>query len=148
MLKKLIPFLIFIMVTIGFIYIRQANHATKNPIASTANPKADQNDTPRIVSTKPDPLDNGIISATQVIEITFNRPLQNVPEFRVKIGPDAVFKVELSTDRKTAKIIPTKPYALGTTYNLYIGPETKFDGVGNWGEDKTFQFQTIKYNGV
>ena len=107
-----------------------------------------QNESPRIVSTTPDPLDNAIIPASQIIEITFNRSLENVGEFKVKIEPKIDFKLELSQDRKTAKIIPAKPFDLGATYNLSIGPDTKFDGVGAWGQDKNFQFRTIKYTGV
>ena len=103
---------------------------------------------PRIVSTKPDPLDENIISAMEIVEITFNKSLENVGEFKVRIEPKIDYKVELSGDRKTAKIIPAKPYQLGTTYTLFIGPETKFDGVGRWGEEKIFHFRTIKYTGV
>ena len=62
--------------------------------------------------------------------------------------PDIEIKAELSGDRKTAKIIPVKPYELGTTFTLRIGPETKFDGVGRWGEEKVYHFKTIKYTGV
>lgn len=107
-----------------------------------------QNDKPQIVSTKPDPLDDNIVSANDTIEITFNRPLENTGEFKVRLEPNIEYKVELSGDRKTAKIIPTKPYQLGTTYTLFIGTETKFDGVGRWGEEKIYHFRTIKYTGV
>ena len=120
-------------------------NTTSNP---TSQPPSGQSDPPKIISTKPDPLDNTVIPADQVIEITFNRSLQNVPEFRIRFDPVVDYKVELSGDRKTAKIIFNKPLDLGTTYNLDILPETKFDGVGNWGQDKSFQFRTIKYTGV
>lgn len=103
---------------------------------------------PQIISTKPDPLENAIISATEEVEITFNRPLENVGEFKVRIDPKIDYKVELSANRKTARIVPVKPYQLGTTYTLFIGPDTKFDGVGSWGKDKTFHFRTITYRGV
>lgn len=105
-------------------------------------------DKPQIVSTKPDPLDKTILSSTEIIEITFNRPLENVGEFKVKIEPKIDFKLELSQDRKTGKIKPVKPYELGSTYTIFIGPDSKFDGVGAWGQDKTFQFSTIKYSGI
>lgn len=107
-----------------------------------------QNEEPKIISTIPDPLNDTIIPADQVIEIAFNRSLQNVPEFKIRIEPKIDYKVELSQDRKTARIITVKPYELGTTYTLYINPDTKFDGVGNWGKDKTFQFRTIRYRGI
>jgi hypothetical protein len=37
---------------------------------------------------------------------------------------------------------------LGTTYTIFIGPDSKFDGVGQWGMEKIFHFRTIKYTGV
>lgn len=117
--------------------INQQNKLSKN-----------ENEFPKIVSTKPEPLEEAIIPASEVVEITFNRPLENVGEFKVRIDPKIDYKVELSSDRKTAKILPEKPYNLGTTYTLFIGTETKFDGVGRWGEEKIFHFRTIKYTGV
>lgn len=123
------------------------------PSSSTTTPKPSssqisQNDKPQIVSTKPDPLDENIVSASEIIEITFNRSLENVGEFKVRIEPEIEYKIELSGDRKTAKIIPAKPYQLGTTYTLFIGPDSKFDGIGSWGQDKTFHFKTITYRGA
>lgn len=106
------------------------------------------NESPKIVSTKPEPLDEAVVAADAVIEISFNRPLQNSAELKLRIEPEMDYKVELSGDRKTAKIIPEKPYPLGTTFTLFIGPETKFDGVGRWGQEKVYHFRTIKYTGV
>lgn len=107
-----------------------------------------QTDKPQVVSTVPDSLEDTIVPATQVVEITFNRSLENSGEFKLKIEPKIDFKIELSQDRKTARIITSKPYELGSTYTLFIGPETKFDGVGRWGEEKVFHIHTIKYRGV
>lgn len=125
------------------------------PTANSTPPKTEpakqeikEDAEPQIVSTKPEPLEDAIVSATEIIEITFNRPLENVGEFKSRIEPKIDYKVELSSDRKTAKIIPTKPYQLGATYTLFIGPDSKFDGVGSWGKDQTFHFRTIKYTGV
>lgn len=107
-----------------------------------------QNESPQIISTKPENLEEAIISATEIVEITFNRPLENAGEFKSRIEPKIEYKVELSGDRKTARIIPAKPYELGATYTLFIGPDSKFDGAGEWRQDKTFHFKTIKYRGV
>ena len=137
--------LIITILVIGWKITRNSVSKVNQPAPTTQN---QQNDSPRIVSTKPDPLDESIISATDIVEITFNRPLENVGEFKARIEPKIDFKIELSNDRKTAKIKPAKPYELGTTYTLFIGPDTKFDGVGNWGKDKMFHFRTIKYTGV
>ncbi len=68
--------------------------------------------------------------------------------FKSRLDPKIDYKVELSSDRKTAKIKPVKGFLLGTTYTLFIGTETKFDGVGRWGEEKIFHFKTITYRGV
>ncbi len=117
------------------------------PVDTGSQPPS-QSDKPQIISTKPEPLEEAIVAADQVIEITFNRPLENVGEFKVRIEPEVEYKLELSGDRKTAKIIPIKPLELSTTYTIFIGPDTKFDGVGNWGQDKIFHIQTIKYRGI
>lgn len=106
------------------------------------------NEEPKIISTKPNPLNEAIIAADQIIEITFNRSLQNAPEFKVRIDPKIEFKVELSSDRKTARIIPLKPYELGAAYTLYVNPDTKFDGAGDWGKSQDFHFRTIRYRGI
>lgn len=134
---------ITIIILIIIISTKKNSSPPSAPVAQTQ-----QNESPKIVSTKPDPLEEAIVSASDVIEITFNRPLENVGEFKVRIDPKVDFKVELSGDRKTAKIIPIKAYELGSGYTLFIGTETKFDGVGRWGEDKIFHFKTIKYRGV
>lgn len=123
------------------------------PKADTNNKESEQTqvsekDKPQIVSTKPDSLEGTIISANETIEITFNRPLENVGEFKLRIEPETKLKVELSADRKTAKIAPETAYELGVGYTLFIGTESKFDGVGRWGEEKVFHFQTIRYRGV
>ncbi|MCL4365899.1 Ig-like domain-containing protein [Patescibacteria group bacterium] len=148
MTKKIVIVLVIILIFTGlFIWLKRAG-VTKPDNSPTKSTQASQDDKPQIVSTKPDPLNENIVSAAEQIEITFNRALENVGEFKSRIEPKVEYKVELSGDRKTAKIIPTKPYNLGTTYTLFIGPETKFDGVGRWGEEKVYHFKTIKYTGV
>lgn len=148
LLPKLILFLIILIIGIIFFYSQYNKEDTTEKIQVNKNSVTAQNDPPKIVSTKPEPLAEAIISATEIIEITFNRPLQNIGEFKVRIEPEIKYKVELSPDRKSAKIIPLSPYDLGRGYTLYIGAETKFDGVGRWGEDKTYHFRTISYRGV
>lgn len=109
---------------------------------------ASENQSPRIVSTKPDPLEEAIVSASEIIEITFNIPLENVGEFKSRIDPQVEYRVELSNDRKTAKIIPKNAFELGTTYTLFIGPDSKFDGVGEWRKEQIYHFKTIRYRGI
>lgn len=150
-IKRKIVLAVFILgLVVLLIYLRFFNNPQQNLTSDPTNSSAQitKNDKPQIISTIPDPLDETIIPADQIIEISFNKSLQNAPEFKVRIEPKIDFKVELSGDRKTAKIIPSKPYELGTTYTLFIGTETKFDGAGRWGEEKVFHFRTIRYRGI
>lgn len=107
-----------------------------------------ENQPPQIVSTKPNPLDNTVVAQDEEIEIVFNRSLENEGELKVRIEPKIEFKKSLSADRKTARITFEKPLELGTSYTLFITGDTKFDGVGSWGQEKNFHFQTIKFRGV
>lgn len=151
--KKLIIIITIALVALFLILVYQKLARGKSELISppkeTSVPsQVAQDSQPQIVSTKPDPLEGNIIKASEPIEITFNRPLQNVPEFRFRLEPKTDVKVELSSDKKTAKIIPLKPWFLGAGFTLYIQPETKFDGAGEWKQDKTYHFGTIKYTGV
>lgn len=137
--------LALIVSVIGMFIYRDLKHK-QAPAQTTTNPS--ESDSPAIVSTKPAALDGAIVSSTEVFEIVFNRSLENVGEFKVRIEPKIDFKLELSQDRKTGKIKPVKPLELGTTYTIFVGSDSKFDGAGAWGQTKTFQFKTIKYSGV
>lgn len=147
--KLLLGLLLIGLAAIAFFFYKsnQTGQPEKKGIPTET---AKQDDSiPRVVSTKPDPLENTIVSATEIVEITFNKPLQNSGEFKLRMEPKIEYKVELSGDRKTARIIPLKDgYALSTTYTIFIGPDTKFDGSGNWGQDKVYHYKTITYRGV
>lgn len=144
--KKILLSLVLpvILVTAFLLYQNVYNGGNARPKPSTN----ETNQEPKIISTKPEPLENAVVSATETVEITFNRPLENIGEFKFRIDPKAEIKIELSPDRKTAKIIPQTPYGLGVTYTIFIGPESKFDGVGNWGKEAIYHFQTIKFRGI
>lgn len=144
--KLLIAGVIIIVALVAI--IRQPTSSTSSVKKSPQLVQISPNDKPQIVSTKPDPLEENLVSGTETVEITFNRPLENVGEFKFRIEPKIDIKAELSGDRRTAKITPVKPYPLGTTFTLFIGTETKFDGVGRWGEEKIYHFKTITYRGV
>lgn len=141
---------ILILIILGLILVLNVNKQNKvsdnQPTAQ--NTTQTQDDSPKILSTKPNPLEEAIIGANETVEITFNKSLENIGEFKLRIEPRNEYKIELSQDRKTAKIVPLKPYELGTTYTLFIGPDTKFDGMGEWREEKIYHFKTIRYRGV
>ncbi|MBI2019640.1 hypothetical protein HYS95_03170 [Candidatus Daviesbacteria bacterium] len=152
MLNKKIPTVLAIIIfaALGFyLYTKNNKENTAAPVKQEPVQQKDiSKEPPFIVSTNPDPLEDNLVSGVQVVEITFNRPLENVGEFKSRIEPKIEYRVELSPDRKTARITPLKPYPLGTTFTLFIGPDSKFDGVGAWGKDKVYHFKTIKYTGV
>ena len=146
---KILKIIIIIIIILGplaiFAYsqIKPESETSKETIPSISD-----NDSPKIVSTKPTPLEEATVPAVDSIEITFNKPLQNPSEFKVRIEPKIDFKIELSSDKKVGKIILEKPLDLGMSYTLYIGRDTKFDGVGEWGMDKEFHFRTVSYKGI
>src|SRR3989338_10213395 len=144
-IKKLA--LVFVIISIVLIVLLGIRGITQSVPASQHTPVS-ENDKPTIISTKPEPLENAVVSATETVEIIFNCPLENIGEFKFRIDPKAEIKIELSPDRKTAKIIPQTPYELGVTYTIFIGPESKFDGVGNWGKEAIYHFQTIRFRGI
>lgn len=115
------------------------NQATTAPIPGP-------DDKPGVISLNP--ADESVIPQDSVIEITFNRPVENEGELKIKFDPEIKFKKTLSQDRKTAKVAPEEPLELGTTFTMFIGPDTKFDGSLTLGEDKVYHFKTIKYRGI
>lgn len=133
----------------GLIFLNQTlNNPPKDLTSSLAIPQPADKNIPAIVSTKPDPLEGAIITASEEIEISFNKTLENEGEFKLRIDPEIPFKIQLSSDRKTAKIIPQVPYELGKTYTLFIKSDTKFDGIGQWGQEKIFHVNTVRYRGI
>lgn len=126
------------------------------PIPEEAKNQENQVEPIKIVATNPSPLDESTILPTQVIEITFNYPLENTGEFKHKFEPEFKgYELKLSDDRKTVTITPTKAFKLGTTYTFSILPDSKFDGLpaGQAGkkvlkESFTYHFRTIEYRGV
>ena len=139
---------IFILTALAVLIFTGQKTPGSTKTETKTKPHISETDAPQIVSTNPDPLEDTIVSATQIIEISFNRPLQNSGEFKLRIEPKIDFKIDLSSDRKTAKISFTKPLELGVTYTIFIGPDTKFDGTSNWGQEKIYHFKTVKYTGV
>lgn len=125
--------------------------ATLEPVRINLDPqpqKQIQIDTPELVSTNPSPLDGAILWGLQPIEITFNMPLENIPELKYKLEPQIDIKVELSSDKKTVRFIPTKTLPLGVGFTLFISGDAKFDGKKTLGKDYTFRFKTIEYKGI
>lgn len=103
---------------------------------------------PQIIATDPPNLNDAIILPNQEIKLTFNLPLENVGEFKNRLEPFTDLQVKLSDDRKTAIISPKQTFKLGTSYTLFIKPDSKFDGHIILQHDIIFHFRTIDYKGV
>lgn len=145
---KIVEIIIVIIIIFALAVFAYTQIKPKSEGIKEVSPVSSDNDSPKIVSTKPDPLEEATVPAVDSIEITFNKPLQNPSEFKVRIEPKIDFRIELSSDKKVGKIILEKPLDLGMSYTLYIGRDTKFDGVGEWGMDKEFHFSTVSYKGI
>lgn len=138
-------------ITIGLILIAIFGQRfyKSQPIKKIEQIKSEaQNQEPRVVSTNPELKENPVLLPTQTIEITFNMPLENAGEFKSRIDDFKDYKVELSNDKKTAKIIPTKPFELGKSFTIFIDQDTKFDGKKRLNQGIHFNFRTIDYHGV
>lgn len=148
MSKKVLVLLAIVIIGLGF-FLNSRQEPTRTPsTAASSPPSVSENDPPQIISTKPNPLDEAIVSANEVLEFTFNRALENEGELKIKTEPANEYKIVLSQDRKVATVTPVKPFELGATYTLRIGPDTKFQGIGEWKQEKIYHFRTIRYRGV
>lgn len=107
-----------------------------------------QTTAPQLLTISPDPKTTTVILPNQTITLTFNLPLVNGDEMKLRVETFKDYRIELSGDKKTAKIIPTKPYPLGQSFTFFISPEAKFEGGKTLGHDEHFSFSTIEYRGV
>lgn len=144
--------IIAIIITIGLLLIAifmkglySSDTSQNAPIGETVTKNSEY---VSIVKTNPAQLENGIIAPSQTIEITFSEPLENEGEFKHILNPATDYKVQLSADKKTVKIVPNKPYQFNTPYNLVIQTETKFDGGKKLERHYEYHFSTISYSGV
>lgn len=146
-LKQKIIGIIAVVGTI-LILIFQHGFSSSKPAALLEKQNQIQTVNPEIISTSPSPLDQAIIWGQQPIEITFNLPLENIPELKYKFEPQSELKVELLNDKKTVRFTPVKPLPLGVSYTLSLPASAKFDGQKTLGKDYIFSIRTIEYKGV
>lgn len=141
--------ILVILLVAGVVFYFKSSKPT-NQETTPEQPKTNntQSDQPQLVSTDPSPLENATILPTQQIKLTFSHPIENGGEFKYKIEPELEHKISLSEDRKTVIISPIDAYPAGSSFNLFIQPETKFDGGKKFNNDPIFHLNTIKYRGV
>lgn len=106
------------------------------------------NTTEAVTVVSASPLNNSTILPTQSVSLTFNRSALNGPELKIRIDPSVSFEVNLSNYNKTVTISFPKPLALGQGYTLFIPAEAKFEGGKTLGQDYSYYFATISYQGV
>lgn len=127
------------------IYSQESSTTSTTPTPVTNSQSSEE---PKVIATNPDPLENAVVLPNQTIEITFNLPIENIGELKNRIEPKLEYKIELSSDRKTAKFIPTKLFSLGHGYTIFILPDTKFDGKKVLKQEIIFHIRTIEYRGI
>lgn len=146
-IKKKIAFIVLIFGSV-LIFIFQRGLYSKESSNSVKQLDSSTQQTEEIKVVTTNPTQQGTIMADQTVEITFNTPLENGDEVKHKLEPTTDYKIKLSDDRKTAQFIPQKPWTLGTTYTIFIQPETKFAGKKLFNKEFIFNFRTIEYRGV
>ncbi len=119
-----------------------------NSLQSPREANTSQSTDPTVVKTNPKELDQSTILPNQTLEIFFSHPLENVPETRWSVEPQADYKAELSDDKKTLKLIPNSPLNLGQSYTLFIKAETKIEGKKTLDKEYQFHFKTIDFKGA
>ncbi len=125
----------------------------KGPLPSNSTVKSaaveQVSDKPHLVSTNPAGLQEGIIvPSDQKIEVTFSDPIENRGEVKSKMDPPIDYEVELSSDKKTVKLLPKKPFELGRSFTFTVDVETKFENKKRLDSNQVFHFSTIAYHGV
>jgi len=106
----------------------------------------------KIVSTKPEPLDEATILPKDGLEITFNYPIYR-SELKHRFDPEIEHEVitvngidkELGT---TFKITFNEPLELGRGYTLFILSNTHDQKNHSIDHEYTYHFKTISYRGV
>lgn len=152
--KKIIILIIALGVTIIYISYKLIPvgifHRPNNlSVPEQREAQLPQSQEPSLIATIPSPLEEAVIPPSQIIELTFNMPLENIPEFKHKFDPISFkYKIELSSDKKNIRIIPERPYEPGLGYTLFIMPDTKFEGKKTLGKDIIYHFRTVNYKGV
>lgn len=141
---------ISIIVAVGTVLIAVFAMGLYSKTPSTPPPptkQTNQESGVKVVSTNLSEGDVSVISPTQDIEITFNKPMVQ-DNTRISMDPKIGYRTELSSDHKTIKIIPDKPFDLGKDYTLTIKSGYGTDTSEHLDSDQVFHFKTISYNGV
>src|SRR5258708_309058 len=84
---------------------------TTSQSPSTQQSQSQDNSGVKVISTNLSGGDVSVISPTQNLEITFNKSMVT-DNTRISIAPIVGYRTELSSDHKTIKIMPDKPFDL------------------------------------
>lgn len=147
--KKVVIPGVLILILISIFVLKGSSKVT--PKSTGSNTQSNQNQTPEVVTTNPNPLDQSIISSTESFSVTFNLPVQNPGELKHTVEPKMDYTLKLSDDRKTAIFTPNKPLPIGMEYTLHITGDTKMDGSHGMvllGQDLIYHIFTVPYHGV
>ncbi len=143
MKRKLL--LLGLLIIVGFIVI--FNQRQSKIHSQTNNQPVD---TLKIISTKPDPLDEATILPNQIIEITFNMSF-DIGKLKVKLDPEVDYEITTSHKKpisQTILISFKKPLQLGSGYTLFLFPDPTSQEKLKMDKEYNFHFRTIGYQGI
>lgn len=143
--------LAWLVLALGLILIAIFNkgiYSSELPMAQEESIEQSTNQEQKPVLVSSNPADFATIGPAQTIELTFNQPLENKGELKLNVEPVFEYDVELSDDRKTAKIIPKTPFPAGAAYTIFIKSDTKFDGQKKLEHEEIIHFKTVNHSGV
>jgi len=152
MTKKVIIIVVVLVIAAAvFLNKSQIKNLIQKPAASpTEISNQQQDDSLRVASTKPDPLEGATILPTQSIEITLSKQVGR--EFKYHFDPEVESQVEELSSKggleSTYRINFTKPLELGSGYTLYIDSSTHTKDKQNLDHEYIYHFSTISYKGV
>lgn len=104
----------------------------------------------KIVSTKPDLLDEATILPTQTIEITFNNSF-DIDKLKVRLDPELDYEITTPNKKPVSQTILIsfkKPLQLGSGYTLFIFPDPTSKEKLKMDKEYSFHFRTIGYQGI
>lgn len=150
--RRLIFIPIIALVLIGSIFYLYKSNIKKLISSNQIKQIPTENNELKLISTKPDPLDNVTILPTQNLEFTFNIPIYR-SEFKHHFDPEVPHDIEVvggidSEHGTTIRIKFRKSLELGSGYTLFVESGTKVNDKLRLDRDYIYHFTTISYRGV
>lgn len=143
--------IISIIIALGLLLIAIFSSGLYGSPSQKSEPTSQQTDENskevKVLSTTPEKLHGSTLLPTQIIEIKFNKVLNNDPA-DLKIEPETKYNAHVTDSGKTLRIEPLEPYKLGSEYTITIKQGYDLQDGNKLDKDIIFRFRTIEYRGV